>query len=218
MLGLMAGPKFIRDAFGDASTTKLQPAPAELDAVLTKARKSGRSLLVLVVPADVNQRHLRGQAWGSFLLHSNPAHFNLLAGLEVVCAPMKDVNAPGTSGEPWALYFDATSVRAVNATIPPIKMARRGDQATANKSVDSEIESVGAMLANVLPSSTLSVDKPDRATVHRLREDAPPGSRWDKVGDCPMCGMGFTPPKSARFLTFFVKGEPRPPKPFGEPE
>jgi len=217
--GLAAVPSFIRAAFGDSSAGKTVPAPADLDGAVNQARKSGRSLLVLVVPAGPTRLE-RGQAWGSFLMHGDAADFNLLAPLDVECATMKDVAhlAPDLQGEPWALFLDDKGWHALDAVIPPLvslQQRQHNNSPEVLKSIDRRIAAIGKMLRDGLRPSVgkVSADRPDPATVHRLRDNAPPGSRWDKVWDCPPCGMSFVPEKSSRFLTFFVKGEPPPPKP-----
>jgi hypothetical protein len=232
-LGLAGAPGFIRNAFGDTSARppKKPPAPVELDAARGYARELGRALLVLVVPkiaaadglGSVDERSLRGQAWGSFLLHAPVDDFLLLAPFEVVCAPMAEIarHAPGIAGEPWAVLLDPTRPPVVvDGKIPELAHpSHPHDFTEVDKSIDRQIAALGAALRQALPAEAKRPVPPkerkaaELALARRLRDDAPPGSRWDKVWDCPPCGMAQTPAKSARFLTFFVKGEPPPAKP-----
>ncbi len=274
--GLAAAPGLIRSAFADTSAVKpkIVPTAIDLDGARAHARVLGRPLMVIVVPAG-SDRALRGQAWGSFLMHADVADFNLLALAEVVCAPMSEVSkvAPNITGEPWAVLLEADRpARAFDGVVPPRAVINhRRNDGTVDKSIDREIAALGKLirdgfkadaaelerLAARVPLSaderrkitdSLASGTPDadtgersaplvmlaarrgasatrqrisrgieRALIRRLRDEAPAGSRWDKVWDCPPCGMAVIPPKSGRFLTFFVKGEPPPPKsPFGE--
>jgi hypothetical protein len=266
-------PGLIRRAFADTSAVKAKAVPhaVDVDGARAHAKARGLGLLVIVVPKG-SDRPLRGQAWGSFLMHGDPADFNLLSLVEVVCATMDEVGrvAPGMSGEPWAVLFDIERApRALDGKVPPRGIADhrlRGNDSELNKSIDREIAAIGKLihdglkgdagelerLAAKLPLSADdrkrildaaargsadadTVDKAaalvlmaaarasadirqkltravEKALVRRLRDEAPAGSRWDKVWDCPPCGMAIIPPKSARFLSFYVKGEAPPPK------
>jgi hypothetical protein len=218
---LATAPLWIRRAFGD-NTTKLPTVAVDLDGARAHARSVNRPLLVLVIPAGVD-RQARGQAWGTYLTHAEPADFNLLSLAEVVCAPMADVRrvAPEISDEPWAVLVEGDRARAFAGTVPPrtVLANRRDDQSAIGKSIDREIAAIAKLLRDGFKPDAATLARLskglDKELAHRLRQDAPPGSRWDKVWDCPPCGMAYIAPKSERFLSFYVRGEPPPPKPFG---
>lgn len=223
-------PRLIRQAFADASfdapgTKKTAPglstSPKHIDV-------SKRPQLVIVVPADDGQKHRRGELWGEYLNHGEPAQIAPLAHVDVSCATMRELGALAgdVTGEPLALLFGRDgSVQPLDAQVPQIARGLRMEGQDDDALVDKRIATVAKMVARALPPVA-----PDevRAAADRVaravRAQPPAGSHWANASGCGPasvenmkeegddgvvvaygCGMGHVPAKSRRFLYFFAK-------------
>ena len=221
-------PSLIRRAFADASfdapgTRKTAPglstSPRHLD-------PSQRPQLVIVVPADDGQKYRRGELWGEYLNHGEPAQLAPLAQVEVSCATMKELGAlaKDVKGEPLALLFERDgSVHALDTRFPDYASTMRFDPKNDDAVVDKRIAAVSAMVKKALPPVPAGELHAAAARVVRaVREQPPGGSHWANASGCGPatvenmkddsnevvgygCGMGHVPAKSSRFLYFFAK-------------
>lgn len=97
----MLGPGWLRRAFGDASLAgsakKEDPRFGDqarrraLAEAKLRAKKSGRRLVVFVIPRDESLLWDRGHAFGELLTHGTPAELAPLAHVEVACATLADL-------------------------------------------------------------------------------------------------------------------------------
>jgi hypothetical protein len=209
---LALAPAFVRRAFADESL----PVPPGL-------RQSGRPLLVFVIPADDGKKWDRGAAFGELLNHGSNAQISPLAGLDVVCATMTDVQklAPAAGdGEPLMVWVDRGAVKRLDAKLPQYDRGwRRGGEdykqmvADEDKLADKRIRILADLIAQVGPVDARHGDEV-RA---RLTKKRVPGSHWADASGCgthvegddntlmPACGMGHVPSKSSRFLYLYTQ-------------
>jgi hypothetical protein len=206
-------PRLIRRAFADASFD----APG--------AKSAQRPRLVIVVPADDAQKYRRGEVWGEYLNHGEPAQLAPLGNVDVSCATMRELGAlaQNVEGEPLALLFERDgSVRALDAKLPDDNVGRFDPKAD-DAIVDKRIAIVAAMIARALPPVPAGDVRAAAARVIRaVRAQPPTGSHWANASGCGPatvenlqddsdeivgygCGMGHVPAKSSRFLYFFAK-------------
>jgi hypothetical protein len=204
-----------------------------LEQALANARRSGRTLLVLVIPADNGRKHDRGAAFGELLNYGSDAQLAPLSACEVVCATMDDLrqlrpDAP--AGEPLMVTIDdaaSPAVRALDAKLPYAREVPRLDGsrwqerlATENSLAERRIATLAGLLAPLgRPGSTARQAEEVRARLvaHRI-----PGSHWANASGCGTdveedpededgeremigCGMGHVPEKSARFLYLYAQ-------------
>lgn len=82
-------PGWLRRAFADKPA--LEQAAADLSVLsegYRRAQRAGKPLLVLIIPADANQKYERGGAFGEYLNHGGTEQLAPLALCEVACAEM----------------------------------------------------------------------------------------------------------------------------------
>ena len=221
-------PSLIRRAFADASFDA-PGARKTAPGLSTNARHldpSKRPQLVIVIPADDGQKYRRGDFWGEYLNHGEPAQIAPLAHVDVSCATMAELGALAKDirGEPLAILFSRDgSVRALDATVPEYKPARGWDRKDDDAQVDRRIAVMAKMIGGALPPVPAGEVRAAAARVIRaVREVPPAGSHWANASGCGPptvenmkedddevvgygCGMGHIPEKSARFLYFFAK-------------
>ena len=220
------GPSLIRRAVAGASfdapgTKKTAPglatSPRRIDA-------SVRPQLVIVVPADDEEKYRRGELWGEYLNHGTPSQIAPLDRVDVSCATMKELGAlaRGVVGEPLALLFERDGrVRALDTQYPDWASLNRYDPKADDAIVDKRIMLVSKMVASALPMQPFDgVHGAAARVIRKVREQPPAGSHWANASGCGPasvegmkddeaggvgCGMGHVPEKSSRFLYFFAK-------------
>ncbi len=226
-------PSLIRRAFADASFDA--PGSKKTAPGLSTSAKhidvSQRPQLVIVVPADDAQKYRRGEVWGEYLNHGEPAQIAPLDRVDVSCATMKELGAlaGGVTGEPLALLFERDGgVRALDVKLPEIGAFNPEDWKKDDELVDKRIALVAAMVQRALPPVARDDVRAAAGRVTRkLRQQPPPGSHWANSSACGPatvenmkdtdddeivgygCGMGHIPAKSSRFLYFFAKSPQR---------
>ena len=223
-------PRLIRRAFADASfdapgTRKSAPGlsttPKHID-------PSQRPQLVIVVPADDAQKSRRGELWGEYLNHGEPAQIAPLSHVDVSCATLQELGALAGDvvGEPLALLFQRDgSVQRLDAKVPEYARGLRLDGQDDDAIVDRRIALVSAMVKRALPPvAPGDVRAAADRVVRAVRAQPPAGSHWANASGCGPasvenmkeenesgvvvaygCGMGHIPAKSSRFLYFFAK-------------
>ena len=222
-------PSLIRRAFADASfdapgTKKTAPG---LSTSTKHIDPSRRPQLVIVVPADDNEKNTRGAAWGEYLNHGEAAQIAPLASVDVSCATIAELGAlaKNVKGEPMALLFARDgSVRALDVKLPQIAPGRRFDPKDDDAMVDKRIAAMSSMVRGALPPVAAGdVHAAATRVIRAVREQPPTGSHWANASGCGPatvenmkdtdsdevvgygCGMGHVPAKSTRFLYFFSK-------------
>ena len=226
-------PRLIREAFADASVDvprTRQSAPGQ-PAPHRHIDPSLRPQLVIVVPAADEQKYRRGELWGAYLNHGEPAQIAPLSQVDVSCATMQELGwlAGDVKGEPLALLFLRDgSLRVLDATLPQRESAMREVAAgirdfakirqLEDAVVDERIALVAAMVERALPQiAPGEVGAAAARVVAAVRRQPPAGSHWATSGcgvvvenmkddtGVAACGAGHVPKKSARFLYFFSK-------------
>ena len=220
-------PSLIRRAFADASFdapgTKKQ-APG-LSTSHKRIDTSLRAQLVIVVPADDTQKYRRGEVWGEYLNHGEPAQIAPLAHVDISCATMAELGplTKEISGEPLAILFGRDgSVRPLDAKVPEYT-GRFGVKNDDDAIVDKRIAIVSKMIGSALPPVAAGdVHAAAARVIGAVRAQPPAGSHWANASGCGPatvenmkddsdeivgygCGMGHVPAKSSRFLYFFAK-------------
>jgi hypothetical protein len=220
-------PSLIRRAFADASfdapgTKKTAPG---LSTSQKRIDTSVRAQLVIVVPADDAQKYRRGEVWGEYLNHGEPAQIAPLSHVDVSCATMAELGAlaKDIKGEPLAILFERDgSVRALDVEVPEYTR-RFGPKNDDDAIVDKRIALVAKTIAGALPPVAAGDVRAAAArAIRAVREQPPSGSHWANASGCGPatvenmkddsseivaigCGMGHIPAKSSRFLYFFAK-------------
>jgi hypothetical protein len=221
-------PSLIRRAFADASFDApgaKKTAPG-LSTTTKHIDPSNRPQLVIVVPADDNEKNVRGEAWGEYLNHGEARQIAPLAHVDVSCATMAELGAlaKDVKGEPMAILFSRDgSVRALDTKLPQYTATRRFDPKNDDTIVDKRIATMAKMVGGALPPVPVSEMQAAATRVIRaVREQPPTGSHWANASGCGPasvenmkddsdeivgygCGMGHVPAKSSRFLYFFSK-------------
>jgi hypothetical protein len=231
-VGVLAAlwPPFLREAFGDDPPACDGTPLARLVVVASafrRARAAGRSLLVLVVPADDAAKWDRGQTFGELLNHGADRDLAPLANAEVVCATMEDLRklVPTAGvGEPLMVLVHPERVpvttRQLDVTLPPYGPLT-GDTWQAREQAEDSISDQRIAALGGLLRRELGIDEKQAPALAadvraRLRDKPPAGTKWAKTHGCgtevegepPMsigCGMGHVPKKASRFLYFFSK-------------
>jgi hypothetical protein len=222
-------PPFLREAFGDEPACDGAPLARVVlvAAAFRRARAAGRSLLVLVIPADDGAKWTRGGAFGELLNFGSDRDLAPLAGVEVVCASMDDLRrlVPTAGvGEPLMVLVSSDRIpattRQLDVALPlhtPFREETWEAQARSDDAVsDQRIAALGGLLRR-----ELGIDEKHAATLAaearaRLKDKPPPGTKWAKSQGCGTevegeqslamgCGMGHVPKKAGRFLYFFSK-------------
>jgi hypothetical protein len=220
-------PRLIRLAFADASFDvpgAKKTAPG-LPSARTRAQQANKPLFVIVVPADDAQKFRRGELWGEYLNHGDPAQLAPLARAEVQCATMSELAtlAPDLKGEPLAVLVEPDG----RAHVLDVKLPEHStdfynakdpdDDATSAKRIHSVAMMVRGALGAVAPAE---VPAASAQVVRSLQKAPPSGAHWANASGCgPVtvedmkdderggyaCGMGHVPAKSSRFLYFYAK-------------
>lgn len=234
---LLSWPAWLREAFADPCDADAErkgerdtvSAAALVAGAFRRAKKSGRQLLVLVIPANDSARYERGQVFGELLNHGTNADLAPLATVEVICATMAEVALvvpTDLSVEPLMLLVDPTRVPA---TTTPLDVALPSDVTApdsdweARRKAEGEtagrrIALLGGLLRKHLGGSKRETDARAEEVRERLVKKPPPGTHWANASGCGTqiegveprrgiaCGMGHVPEKSRRFLYFFRPG------------
>lgn len=234
---VLAWPGWLREAFGDPCDVDAKrrgerdalTGAALVTAAFRRAKKSGRALLVLVIPADDGARYERGRIFGALLNHGTNADLAPLAAVEVICATMAEVALvvpTDLSVEPLMLLVDPSRVPATTApldvALPSFAETPDADWAAREKAeaavIDRRIALLGGLLRARLGSSGRDTDARAEEVRERLVKKPPPGTHWANASGCGTrvegveenyaigCGMGHVPEKSRRFLYFFQPG------------
>ena len=221
-------PRLIRRAFADASfdAPGAKKSAPGLPTSTKHIDPSKRPQLVIVVPADDGQKYRRGELWGEYLNHGEPAQIAPLSHVDVSCATMAELGslAGDVKGEPLALLFERDgSVRALDAKVPDYGVSNRFDPKNDDAVVDKRIAVVARMVQGALPPVPAGdVRAATTRVIRAVREQPPAGSHWANASGCGPatvenmkddsdevvaygCGMGHVPEKSSRFLYFFAK-------------
>ncbi len=233
----LAWPLWLREAFADPCDVDPKK-PGERDAVsaaalvtgaFRRAKKSGRALLVLVIPASDGARYERGRVFGELLNHGLNADLAPLATVEVVCATMTElalVVPTDLSVEPLMVLVEPSRVPAtaipLDVTLPSYADAPGTDWQVREKAETAvalrRIELLGALLRKHLGGSGRDTETRAEEVRERLVKKPPPGTHWANASGCGTqiegveqnyaigCGMGHVPEKSRRFLYFFTPG------------
>lgn len=90
---------------------------AVLSTAYRRAQRAGKPLLVIVIPADVSAKHLRGQAFGEAINFGSDAVMATLATCEVACAEIAAVRQlvpqlPARPAEPLLVLIETDAVPA----------------------------------------------------------------------------------------------------------
>jgi hypothetical protein len=189
-----------------------------------EARQQGLLLLVLVIPEGDSDRTSKGTTLAEWLNHGDEAAQAALGQVVWVCATADDVRAFAPAariqGDHWMILLDPSEVPA---RVQPIDVAFSRYEWTDEESlIDAHIAAQAAALADALHAW----DRAPEATNGPIRDAAiaraqdrlkaqPAGAYW-AYGGCGLtiegvenqlamdCGMGFSAPRSARFLYFYT--------------
>jgi hypothetical protein len=114
-------PAWLRSAFAQDQDDLADPL-GTLSRGFRGAQRSGKPLLVLVVPATDEHKWQRGQAFGEVLNHGGQQVMVELAMCEVICAPMSAVRqlAPQTPAAPAEPLMILIETDAVPARVTPL--------------------------------------------------------------------------------------------------
>jgi hypothetical protein len=226
-------PAWLREAFSDPATcgTGTLQAAASLTQAFRNARRAGRSLLVIVIPADDGQKYDRGRAWGELINFGSDEQLAPLSSVEVACATMdalKLVVPHEVRGEPFFAIVAAgatpSTVRAFDVELPSYEEAERPRKITWEMMVEEEdlvsdrrIAALAGALRSALGAATGDLAARAAHVRERLKDGPPLGAQWARGGGCGVtvegadngvmfaCGMGHVPTKSRRFLYFFAR-------------
>lgn len=199
------------------------------------AQRSGRPLLVLVIPDDNGARWERGVAFGAWINHGSEDARVALGLLELTCAPMsalRQLVPQAASGEPLMVLVDPSRVpataRSLDAALPPLDLMRRADEddtGTVEATIDTRNATLTSLLTGALRDRLARLSSAERAAARQRAIDTHAahhirGSYWASdsgcgvyVEDAPQtggydCGMGYVPPRARRFLHFFAATSP----------
>jgi len=234
---LVAAPAFVRRAFGDETcqATSASGTLVQLSDGYRRAQKSGRALLVLVIPDDDGEKWARGEAFGELLNHGTDAQLAPLGLCEVLCASMSDVRklipAAG-AGEPLMVLVDPSrlpaTAKSLDVKLPAYDNFReRGAQdwkqllQNENAITERRIELLAGVIGDAVAPGDAAVSGRIPALAAdvraRLTHARVPGSRWAKASGCGTeieddpdqlgigCGMGHVPEKAQRFLYLYAQ-------------
>jgi len=242
LAGAALWPAWLREAFADGaacaapsgqgSQPSVTRSAGAVGGAFRKANHFGRRLLVIVIPADDNQKRDRGDVWGELLNFGTDVQLAPLSSVEVVCATMVDLKTVVPNAETGEPLFLVVSTDKVPATVRPFdtqvpehdeffgrdenvsweELERREDVTSNHR-----IAGIAGLLRSALGAPGINaVD--DAANVRlRLKDHAPSGTHWAVSSGCGTrvegvtdnvmfgCGMGHVPAKSRRFLYFFSR-------------
>jgi hypothetical protein len=233
-------PAWLKEAFGDpaacqsgapsnAATTA--PAAASLAQAFRNARRAGKPLLVIVIPADDAQKYERGRAWGALLNFGSDEQVAPLSFVEVACSTMdalRLVVPNDMTGEPFFAVVDTaaapSAVRGFGVDLPEYtdpSRPRKGswEELEREEEVisDRRIAVLASALRGALGAPTGDLAARASEVRGRLKDGPPPGAHWARGAGCGVtvedakdnvmfgCGMGHVPVKSRRFLYFFSR-------------
>src|SRR5258708_1436022 len=122
--GAALWPAWLREAFAEGAACEAPavgqgPKPsvtrsaAAVGEAFRKANHFGRRLLVIVIPADDNQKRDRGDVWGELLNFGTDVQLAPLSSVEAVCATMADLKTVvpnAETGEPLFLVVSTDKV------------------------------------------------------------------------------------------------------------
>ena len=209
-LGLAAVPGWIQKAFAGEPSSKTLVFDA-----YRRARRTGRSLLVFVIPARRDDRWVRGSALGAFITYATDAQLAMLAHCAVVCATVAHVHQlvpKAPAGEPLALLIDTSAVPARVHAITAELADPYANEADADDITTANIARVAEAFRAALGPGDPQLGADVRT---RLSDRDVPGARWANALGCGVsyehpdkddgaggweCGMGRVSEKSKRFL------------------
>lgn len=146
--------------------SKSTPRSPRITPALENAKKTGRPLLVLIVPTDGNARSKRGVMWGLYLESAGEAAMADLALCEVVCAEHDQIEheLPDPAKAAWIdalailVETDGSSPSVVGGPVPTLPAWNTG----AEESV-----MIRRRLVDALQARLLTAIAPDRAVIER---------------------------------------------------
>jgi len=162
-LATLALPAFIGRAFADPACD----AKSRLARAFRRAAKSGKPLLVLVIPTDRGEVWARGRLLGSYLNHADDKQLAPIALAEVACATMKELHTivpHRMKSDPLMVLVETVSVpaQAIPFAPPPSRNPFQG-RGDAQQDVDADIDADIAAVARIVRQALL----PDAATIDR---------------------------------------------------
>lgn len=198
--GLAASPLLVRRAFAQAPSERVE---ALFDAY-RRSRRSGRPLLVIVIPKEESEYWRVGRAWGEYINHGTEPQLAPLALFEPACAKAEDLAklAPQAELGPdtrfVVLATDAVPARATSYRVElaegPPGWARTGAgadsfaeiEAREEAAVDQRIAALAAAVADAAKAlGRTFFEPPDRAALAadprdatRVDVEAHPGWSW----------------------------------------
>jgi hypothetical protein len=188
-------PWWLRRAFADVSVPAEDADHDGLGEGLRRARRSGRPLLVLVVPTGWEARWDRGRAFGELLNHGSDEQLWPLAMVEVAAVPIERLRRElAVAGEPLMVVVDGPRVRPLDAPLP--RHAHRARVIVIGQPPPPPEEEVSreriAVLARLLrqvaPPTAPTPAEQARLVAERvapeLRRRPPPGSHWGTSSGC----------------------------------
>jgi hypothetical protein len=247
---LVAAPAWIKKAFGDTACPaptggnndgdgiarrSASPEALELEpfsSAFRRAQRSGKALLVFVIPANDADKWERGAAFGEWLNYGTDAQLAPLAEVEVVAATVAAVRAfvPSVGkSEPYMMLVDTqrspVTARALDAKLPAYedRWGRGGGgkwediQKNEERIATKRTEALSAVLIDAIRVPDGRVAQAAAEARARLVKQRVPGSFWAHSGGCgtrvegdddPVmvaCGMGHTPARSSRFLYMYAE-------------
>src|SRR5690606_1498698 len=121
-----------------------------------RARRTGKPLLVLIIPADDQKKWQRGALWGAFLNYGNNRQLAPLAQCEVVCATAAELHKlvpDAAQNEPLAVLVESNALpaktHAVRVEIKPSESTST-DWAVRDAEADARIDEQTARVARAL--------------------------------------------------------------------
>ena len=212
------------------------PRPATTEAIeeaRAQAVAGQKKLLVFVFPEpDLWERvHEIGFALGEYLNHGSSTDLAPLSSVVVACARMADIAAvsgPVPGGEPLMVLVDPASspagLRGLGGPLPPSPEGQL-EGASSPEDEEAAIKARIATLAGLVREALGAAPASEvEARVEQVRREIvqkrPTGAQWAQSYGCGtryeegpevtegvMCGMGYVPKRSSRFL-HFLAGKP----------
>jgi len=197
-----AWPTLVSHAFAQDRVPE-DGALAGLSEAYRAAQRSGRPLLVLVIPDDNGARWDRGSALGAFLNTGSDAAMIAVGACEVTCATMtvlRQLVPQAPAGEPLLVLVDPSRVPATVTALDPVLPVEipfpAGDEnawdahyAQQDARVDQQIATIEGVLIEALRARTSSMSAAqqraalaravDTYRAHRIR-----GSYWANQSGC----------------------------------
>jgi hypothetical protein len=180
-------PGWLRRAFGEREAEAwLGPVSPGLAEALRGARRVGKPMLVLVIPADASERWRRGRAFGELIHHGGDKALATLALAELVCAPMDEVRRhvpEAGDAEPLLVLFETDEpqprVRMVDARLTENapRAGRAMDWDEMRRLEDRVVEERIAQLSLLLRRALA----PDRRTLDRRARQAQAALAIDEI-------------------------------------